>query len=476
MRPGVGGPRLSHVWVVAALAFPVALVTASPLDAIDLAYQMRAGDLVLSTHGLLRTDPLTFSAAGLPWLNQQWGTELSFAVFYRAGGWLGLAVARALLTGAVLALVFLACRAAGASRRRAAWLTLGSALLIGPGGLQLRAQLPGMVCFAAVLWLVASRRQHARRLLWAIPIIVLWANLHGSFFLGPLLIGLGWLADLADGVPQARRTLLAGIAGLAATVVTPFGPRVWEYVVDISTNPLVRRFADEWQPPTLGTYLGAAFLVSGAAVAAYLARRGAATPWPALASLGVFFAIGLTATRGVVWWGLAMPAVLAGLPRREPVRAERPDPVSPANAAISAALVVVALGTFIRWLPYGGSEPPPDLLTFAPAGITRELRGSLAPGERLFNPQGWGSWFELELPGNPVFVDSRWEVVPERAWDDYYDLSLARQGWQDVLDRWGMNVAVLARDQQRFLIPIMRADPRWRLVYEDADGLIFRRR
>jgi hypothetical protein len=36
-------------------------------------------------------------------------------------------------------------------------------------------------------------------------------------------------------------------------------------------------------------------------------------------------------------------------------------------------------------------------------------------------------------------------------------------------------VAVLARDQQEGLIPRMNADPGWTLVYEDTDGLIFRR-
>jgi len=55
-------------------------------------------------------------------------------------------------------------------------------------------------------------------------------------------------------------------------------------------------------------------------------------------------------------------------------------------------------------------------------------------------------------------------------------VSLARHGWQDVLDRWGIDVVVLARDQQRFAIPIVGADPGWRLAYQDADGLIFIRR
>jgi hypothetical protein len=377
----------------------------------------------------------------------------------------------------ILVLILLACRAAGASLRAASWLTLvAGTLLLVPAAFQLRGQLFGVLCFAAILWLVAGRRQHPRCLWWAVPIVMVWANVHGSFFLGPVLIGLGWLQDLADRDPRARRTIVAAFSCAAATVVTPYGPRVWGYVVGLSTNPLVRELSDEWRIPGLDTYLGASFLLSAALVAAYLARRGEKTPWPALAWLGVFFVLGLTATRMAMWWAVATPVVLAGLPRTNLGRADRPDPASPVNTAIALALVAIALAGFIRWIPFSGEKPPAKLVSFAPPGITAELEQTLQPGERWFNPQEWGSWFELALPSNPVFVDSRMEVIPDRVWDDYLDVLLARQGWQDVLDRWDIEVVVLARDQQRFAIPIVGGDPGWRLVYQDADGLIFIRR
>ena len=42
--------------------------------------------------------------------------------------------------------------------------------------------------------------------LWLVPVVVaVWANLHGSFFLGPLVLGLAWLEDLHDRA-AGRRT------------------------------------------------------------------------------------------------------------------------------------------------------------------------------------------------------------------------------------------------------------------------------
>jgi hypothetical protein len=120
-------------------------------------------------------------------------------------------------------------------------------------------------------------------------------------------------------------------------------------------------------------------------------------------------------------------------------------------------------------MPEGGR------LAFAPVGITRELHETLRPGELVFNAQQWGSWLEFEFPRNPVMVDSLIEVVPQSVWWKYYAVSAGAEGWQATLDAWHVDVAVLARDQQRDLIPKMHADPGWGLVYADDEGLIFRR-
>jgi hypothetical protein len=93
----------------------------------------------------------------------------------------------------------------------------------------------------------------------------------------------------------------------------------------------------------------------------------------------------------------------------------------------------------------------------------------------MFNAQQWGSWLEFEFPRNLVVVDSLVEVTPESVWWKYYAVSEGVEGWQATLDSWDVDVAVLARDQQQGLIPRMKADPGWTLVYEDIEGLIFRR-
>jgi hypothetical protein len=94
----------------------------------------------------------------------------------------------------------------------------------------------------------------------------------------------------------------------------------------------------------------------------------------------------------------------------------------------------------------------------------------------MFNAQIWGSWFELVLPRNKVFVDSRIELYPDSIWNQYYSVSAGRQGWQSILDRWRVHIVVISLGQQEALLPFIRRDSAWRLVFEDDDGLIFLRR
>src|SRR5919197_3038369 len=138
-------PRLtlSHTWVVLALVLPAIVLLGLNISAVDLAYHIRAGDIMLRTHHVIRTDSFSFTAFGRPWLDQQWGAQILLTLLYRIGGWSFLVFVRALFGSVVMLFVFLACRARGAPMKQAAWLTLGSGA-IALAGLMPRPQLFGI--------------------------------------------------------------------------------------------------------------------------------------------------------------------------------------------------------------------------------------------------------------------------------------------------------------------------------------------
>jgi hypothetical protein len=462
---------LAQLWAFVAIALPVVSSLAARLSTVDLAYQIRTGMAMLSTHVLPRVDTFTFTVRGHPWLDQQWGAQLLLAVVYRAGGWSGLVVLRAAVIGGIFAFVYAACRAAGADRRRAAGLTIASFAVASPG-LNLRPQLFAALLFTFLGWILVRRRTHPAWL-YAIPLVTaLWANLHGSFVLAPLLVGLTWLLDRTQAPDRARRLALIGAATLAATLVNPFGPRVWGYVLDISTSPVITRFIKEWEPPTIRNYAGVAFFLSVAVVVGILARRSEPVSWRVLLPLGVFFVIALDAQRGIMWWAFAAPPVIAALVGRHRA-AETPAEPRTLNALIGLLLVAIGIAFAPWWRAQSPAGGPNGLLSFAPPGITRELGTMLEPGDRIFGSQAWGSWLEFQFRRNPVAIDARIELFPADVWQRYTDIVIGRQGWQFQLARWSVNVVVVSREQGTRFLPVIRNDPGWRLAYSDADGEIY---
>jgi len=467
---------LPELWAFVAIGLPVVASFAARLSTVDLAYQIRAGLSILTEHVVPRVDTYTFTVRGHPWLDQQWGAQLVFGLAYRIGKWPSLVILRGALVGVTFALVYACCRRAGADRRLAAWLTIG-AFAVGAPALNLRPQLFAIALFALVTLIILRRAEHPAWMWMIPPITLLWANLHGSFFLVLVLLALAWLEDRATAPATSRRILAVGALSAVATLVNPFGVRVWSYVYDISTNSVITKYISEWEPPTIRNYAGVAFFVSVAIVVVVLARRVPIARWTTLVTLGVFFLIALQAQRGIIWWACIVPPILAAYLRRdaEPDSGET-APRRWVNSVLAAALVAIGIA-FAPW--WRGTEPlggPNGTLSFAPPGITHALGEALRPGDRLLASQAWASWLEFQFRANLEAIDSRIELFPASVWQDYSNIMNGREGWQSTLARWDVDVVAVSRDQGLPLLPRIAADPRWKPVYSDADGAVFVRR
>jgi hypothetical protein len=467
---------IDRVWILLAVAIPTLGSLALSMSTVDLTYHIRLGEQIL--HGTLpRMDTFTFSAPGATWTDQQWLAQALLALAHRIDGWNAIVVLRALLTAVAFAFVFAACRRSGASVRASAGLTVASAVLSSQN-IGMRPQLFAVPLFAATLWISATRREHPARQ-WAIPVLVaVWANVHGSFVLGPILVGFDWLEDRRERSPRAGQTFLVGLVAAAATLLNPFGLRVWTYTLEVGTNPTVTRFASEWEPTTIRSFSGAALFVSVIAVMWLLSRRREPVPWPSVLRLTFFFFLALPAVRGIVWWGLAAPVAVAGW-LAPPRTAEGGRVDRQGSPVINLAVVLTIGAAAVLALPWwrtpkpGGSSP---LLNHAPEGVAVAIETASAPGDHVWVDQVWASWLEYRLPDRPVFVDSRIELYRQAVWTDYLDAANGREGWQAILDRWNVDVVALSPGQSGELLERIAFDPGWQRTYRDDDGSVYIRK
>ncbi|HEX7951127.1 MAG TPA: hypothetical protein VF494_12310 [Candidatus Limnocylindrales bacterium] len=526
------------LWRVLAVGLPIVAAIAAPLPSVDLTFLLRAGSEILASGAIPTTDSWTFTAAGSPWLDQQWAAEVLLQVVFGAAGWTGLVLFRAALVGLAFGLLL------ATIRRRAprlgpiaVALLVVSAFVVSANALALRAQLLAIVLFAATLYVLAIRVERPRAV-WLIPLFaLLWANLHGTFLFAPALCGLAWLADLYEAGPSRlrgwtlHRMFLVGLVATAATLVNPFGPAVWGYVANLTSNPTIASRVSEWLPPSpLGvpgalvwlSVLGVAALALTRIRAAWRARdtgdtsdtsdtsgsirrrRGAFRsrvniPWPALLTLGLFGGFALASGRGTAWWPFAAAFVIApwlqpdappaavapgagaapGAADVPPSRRPTPPPLRRLNLAIVGALVVAGGALLPTWRPLGPLGVPTGTLTQAPQGIAqfhdRTTCEQAGPGSpRVWNPQVWGSWLEFAAPCALYAVDSRIELFSAQVWDDGATVEAGGPGWEAIVDRAQVaEVIVEYADNEAFERAAHDAQAVWSRVLADCDGSIW---
>ena len=420
-------------------------------------------------------------------MDQQWLSQVLLALGYGAGGWELLAVARAAMVAVSTGLLVAVAMARGAAPRTASILSLAAFMLMA-SAMALRPQLLGIALFAVLLLLVAVRDRHPRAYLLAPLVVIAWANIHGSFVLGPLVLGYAWAEDMLARRPGATRSLIVFLAGTLATLLNPYGIGVWAYAVGIGANPGVTQMVTEWQRTSPLRMPGA--LLYPAAIAAFvLLVRGRSRV--SLAGWGLAIVLTLMAVwaeRGVAWWAMGMVYLLGGVlaetaPRRsQPVEDIPPPTAEPGfstgylhqararrasrlNGAIAVLLLVLIVVALPWWRPADPLTGRVGLLSYAPSGLAAAVRDRATPGARVVAPQNWGSWFEWAAPQALYFADSRFELFPVAVWADYRAIESGGDAAAAVLDRLEVEV-VTAHDD-------WIAPAGWARAYADEQGVIY---
>lgn len=527
-------PTLGQLWTFLGIFLPALAALLAPMPSVDLTYHLRAGAAILAGAGIPDVDTWTFTVPGTPWLDQQWGAQVVLAAVFQVTGWTGLAILRAALVALTFALLLGAVRSAWsiasvraggsavASSARTATLVVLAFFAVAAPALALRPQLFAIVLFATTLRILVERSRHPRRL-WLIPAMAaLWANLHGSFPLVVVLVGLAWLDEVAlmrvptpaghPRLPLPRRLLgSTGVALIAAfsalaTLLNPFGIDAWRYIENLARDPAITSEISEWRPPSPLDPAGFVFYLSLLVVVGVLVfrfrsdqGRPPARFFAPIVTVVVFGVLGIATGRGLAWWAIAAPvamvqlqpglrlADLQGVRGLPPLRARTAREASasegrrsPLNAIIIGVLAVAAITLLPLWRPVGPAGVPVAVVSYAPQGIAHKLQalvraGQLPRGARVWAPQTWGSFLEWAAPDVRVAVDSRIELFPPPVLQDADEIANRALGWLSTLQVRRVDALVLDANGPSHPLTDISTSPQWKQVYSDGDGSIWLR-
>jgi hypothetical protein len=462
--------------VIALAVYGIALGFALALEFIQDTWLAIAGGRDIAHHGLPWHERLTVAAQGQPWVDQQWLGKLSLYVAANVGGVRLLAIVHVAVMFAALLAAVVVARRRGASDAAVFWVVV-AVLPSAPWSWQLRSQILAYPLFVAVLAIVTSDRlKPATRVFACAPLLVLWANVHGSVTLGAVLVA----AVAVTGVWRAVRAGATGRSVVAAGALllvpagclfaSPYGFHLLGYYQKLLANPLMSQYVDEWRAPTFRTAL--IFFVLVGVVLWLVARNGRIlTPMERFALL-VTALTGFMTIRGIVWFGLVaivvVPKLLDASLRKKHERPSSPLLVGFAALCIGVALLVV--GTRLAQLPRALAVSHPD--------SAARIVGTLATEDKaltVFASERYADWLLWEAPqlSGRLVYDIRFELFDSKRFSQL--AAFHAQGEKAGQLAAGARLLVLDREADALAAENYAGDPGSKVLYQDAYVVVIER-
>ncbi|MDP6438512.1 MAG: hypothetical protein QGH74_02660 [Candidatus Brocadiia bacterium] len=504
----------------------VAVMFVSRLTAFDLWWHLKAGGEILRTHSVPRADTFSYTAQGRPWTYHSWLSGVAMHLVDRAAGTTGLILLRTALMTASLVLMLVAARRRGVGTGLACVFVLAACFQLQWRAL-MRPYLFSFLLFGVFYLLLqgASRRAPAPpseglarrfsaegRYLWGdggrlilLPALtLLWANLHGGFITGLLVLGAfgageiagvvagreerPWLRELLRHERGARfRVLLVvGVASLAAGIVTPYGPGVLTYPFRLMAQVKLVREIQEWQPlPWASGYevFWSVMILSVCLFAASAWRRASNGTLrrefgPLCADLLLMAGFGLLAfssVRNLAWPMLLAAPVLGYHLTSARGAAEGGEEAGSADAerrerpylVLAGVLALVLGGQHVLGASKFGFGVHEARL---PVRACDYLERSPIPGN-LYNVYEWGGYLIGRFgPEKKVFIDGRCLVYRDDIIGEAMTVARGEEGWRGVLAKYDV-AAILIRYRERDSSHFFTGGE-WHCVYWDDQAIV----
>ena len=465
---GLAFDRLAVALLFVAVAV-LALMTPAQGDTF---WHLRAGADIWRTGQVPRVDLYSHTAAGAPWPDHEWLSQLLMYGAYRAGGMPGLEIGAALLILAAAATVYRLM--VGPRGARFVLLTLG--LAIASSAWSLRPQLLTLFLLPGLVWLLARERY-----LLVPPYFLLWANAHGGVALGGVVLaaatGAGLLRWGVTRAPADRRRATALLVvlplGGLAVAATPLGFHIYRFVVASAARSYEARIA-EWFVLRPDSLFGVLFWAVTIAFAGLLVVRRRALlagdwiDWVTVVAALALMPLGIRSARNIgPFLILAMPAASHALGPAFRFRLRRhPPPPSPDNPRFNLALLVGASAAALAVVGLVWRTQPGRLYWRPfPEAALRALDRCPGPLYNFYGDGGSLIWF---APQRLDFVDGRQDPFPLELLHASFSVEHGAP-YQELFARFGVRCAFIPVEPT--LASRLRADG-WHTLFIDQDWAV----
>jgi hypothetical protein len=444
---------MTAIAIAAYTAFSVGLFSDG-----DTSWHLAAGRMILDSWSVPDTDPFSYTFKGRPWVAHEWLSEVVMAAAFAAGSWSGLAFLFGAAMGVTLLIIALELRR---------WLTVRHMIIVLVPILLMLVPFtlarPHVLAWPllagwTLLMLRAREKERAPPLPWAL-LMILWANLHGSFVMGLVLTGAFALEALLHAEDRRRVFLQWGAFGIASALcalLTPHGIHGFLFPLQVSAMkslPLIYewRRTDPAQDWFFVTALCAMLLL-------LLIRRPRVSP-VRLVLLGGLVYLSIAHLRHQAVIAIIAPLLLARPLGREEAAQRLPFRTAAAAFGIGM-LLLAAVRLPVPFVRKDSESQPIAAIRSLPA----ELRS-----QRVLNTYSFGG--PLIIAGIEPFIDGRADMYGD---DFKFEHQRIVDGDPEAFARaarqWGVRWTILAPDEE--LVALLDRSPGWRRIYADRWAVV----
>ncbi|MCC7119719.1 MAG: hypothetical protein IT310_14435 [Anaerolineales bacterium] len=466
MKPNSG----RFLWLALTLLPLVSLSFLLAVSPQDFWWLLQVGRETLQTGSVPLTDTISWSQAGRPIIYQQWLAGVIFYSGYQLGGITVVFLVRGLAIAFTYALLWsLLARASTPILATVLTVVLGFSTA---NNWSVRSQLLAYPLFAISVAVLYAWQSGGKKQLWLLPLAaLLWVNLHGSFILLFVLLA----SALLFGDGDKKFLFWVSAATLLATLINPYGVKIWSYLTFMLQSPSDHLFAFEWAPPQNAGWqmnIFFAWLLVFAPLVAFAKNKLTKLEW--LWFLG-FGWLALSGLRYVIWFHFLLAIfsakLLAGFFKATP-----PQKTFPA--------INLALGIFLLFLPlifltgfrekWMGSSIPVYETAITPLRATGWLIQHPEHCATLWADYAFGGYLAFAFPTCKPWMDSRFNAYPPEQWEAYVRVTNA-EGWQNFFDENRIQNLFLSSAAQPKLLQAVSQSSDWLQIYKDDDAVFFTR-
>lgn len=485
--PRIGMSSFGISWpLLVAVALCIGLLpytTTQTLRDADTYLHLATGYWIFQHQAVPSIDPFSYTRGGAPWVAHEWLSQCLLAAIHHLGGWTGLVV----LTVTSFALTLAGLLRFLLGRMPPVYALFFTALASSALVSHLLARPHVLAWPVLALWagsLINASEKNRSPPWWLLSLMILWANLHGSFTLGLALVLPIALEAVLDSPRASRGETLRSWAGffclsLLAAMLTPAGWKGLWFTVHIFNLKYLNNIG-EWMPAgftgvnPLELWLMA---LLGLALTGYL-RLPVIRLLLVLGLLHQALAHGryislfglLTPILIATPFGKLYPTLSAGKPQVSTLDRFFDRLVAPAKPLTVAVAVVLVLITAVVTSQTGSHTP--HVSNTPKAAVDAAIQAGSTG--HVLNEYGFGGY--LIYRGIPVFIDGRADLYGDRHMDAYFDAvtSSKPEKIQKTLDDFKISWTLLPPNSPALLY--LNTRPDWKKIYEDDIAVVHLRR